>query len=219
MDISQVIADNLGTWMAANPSLSTIEKVAAKSHVGFGTVRRTRNGEGNTTIQNLDAIAKAFGRRVEHLLIPTTGSAALEQATPYTDLVPIARVLLTLSAGISGYSVEHPEVNGDPIFFRRDFLQRKGWKADCLLALKVAGDSMEPALYAGDLVIVNTADTNPADGEVFAVNYEGESIIKRLRRDAGQWWLDSDNARHKPKLCDDHAILLGRICYRQTERI
>jgi hypothetical protein len=36
--------------------------------VGFGTVRRARNGDGNTTIQNLTAIARAFKRRPEDLL-------------------------------------------------------------------------------------------------------------------------------------------------------
>lgn len=138
---------------------------------------------------------------------------------PGQDFVPIERVQLKLQAGITGFTVEHMAGNGPPIFFRRDFIESKGWRPDKLYALKVAGDSMEPALYDGDLVVINTADTTPRDGEVFAVNYEGQLVIKRLRRDAGLWWLDSDNPRYKPKLCDEHAIIIGRVVYKQSERI
>jgi phage repressor protein C with HTH and peptisase S24 domain len=142
-----------------------------------------------------------------------------EPHEPGDDFVPVARVLLRLEAGVTGYQVQQLEGNGPPIYFRRDFLDSKGWKADKLFALKVSGDSMEPALYADDLVVINSVDAVPADGQVFAVNYEGQPVIKRLRRDAGQWWLDSDNPRHKPKLCDENAILIGRVCYKQSERI
>ena len=68
MDITKTIAANLDAWMAATPALDTLKKVAARSGVGFGTVQRARNGDGNTTIQNLTAIARAFRRRPEDLL-------------------------------------------------------------------------------------------------------------------------------------------------------
>ena len=70
MDITAIIAANLDAWMAKAPALGTIKKVAARAGIGFGTVRRARNGDGNTTIQNLAAIAQAFGRRVEDLIRP-----------------------------------------------------------------------------------------------------------------------------------------------------
>jgi transcriptional regulator with XRE-family HTH domain len=69
MDISKTIAKNLDAWMAATPALDTLKKVSSKSGVGFGTVRRARNGDGNTTIQNLSAIARALKRRPEDLLV------------------------------------------------------------------------------------------------------------------------------------------------------
>lgn len=68
MDITDHIASNLDNWMASTPNLDTLKKVSARSGVGFGTVRRARNGDGNTTIKNLTAIAKAFGRSIEELL-------------------------------------------------------------------------------------------------------------------------------------------------------
>lgn len=75
MDITDHIASNLDTWMASTPNLDTLKKVSSKSGVGFGTVRRARNGDGNTTIKNLTAIAKAFGRSIEEPLRAPTDYA------------------------------------------------------------------------------------------------------------------------------------------------
>lgn len=68
MDITQVIANNLQAWMRDSRDLNTIKALAKKSGVGFGTAQRARNGIGNTTIQNLDAIARTFGRHVADLI-------------------------------------------------------------------------------------------------------------------------------------------------------
>jgi transcriptional regulator with XRE-family HTH domain len=69
MTIIQTIAANLTAWMRDTPGLDTIDKVAEASGVGFGTVRRTKNGEGNPTAQNLHEIASVFGRRAADLMI------------------------------------------------------------------------------------------------------------------------------------------------------
>lgn len=69
MDIHETIAKNLSDWMKGPPEL-TIKQLAAKSGVGFGTVRRAKNADGNITIQNLEAIAGAFGRKATDLLVP-----------------------------------------------------------------------------------------------------------------------------------------------------
>jgi transcriptional regulator with XRE-family HTH domain len=68
MDISQRIAHNLSAWMAATCGRETLMQVAKASGVGFGTVQRARNGEGNLTVQNLEMIAAAFRRQAVELL-------------------------------------------------------------------------------------------------------------------------------------------------------
>jgi phage repressor protein C with HTH and peptisase S24 domain len=149
---------------------------------------------------------------------PVTGGPA----EPGQEFVPVARVRIKASAGITGWTVEHINGNGQPVFFRADWLAANGYKANKLYALKVSGSSMEPGLHDGDLVVINSADTSPKDGDVFVVNYEGEVVIKRMKRDAGQWFLSSDNAnktRYPDKLCDEHAQLIGRVIYKQSERI
>jgi transcriptional regulator with XRE-family HTH domain len=68
MDITQILARNLSAWMEHTPRMHTIQQVAKKSGVGFGTIRRAKKGEGNITVQHLEEIAQAFGRRSVDLL-------------------------------------------------------------------------------------------------------------------------------------------------------
>lgn len=76
MDLTKNIAGNLSAWMTNNPNLDTIKKVASRSGVGFGTVQRAKNGDGNPTITNLGDIAHAFGKRVEDLIADPQGENA-----------------------------------------------------------------------------------------------------------------------------------------------
>lgn len=141
----------------------------------------------------------------------------------HPDLSPVRVVRLKLKAGSSGFAIDSDESEAAPIFFRNDWLMRRGLKPYHLVAIKVSGQSMEPTLYQGDVVVANTADREPKDGEVFAVNYEGEPVVKRMLRESGLWWLSSDNpdARRFPrKQCaNEECIVIGRIVHRQSEHI
>lgn len=135
----------------------------------------------------------------------------------------IRKVKLRLSAGISGFSIENEIEDDQPITFKKSWFDKRGFIPEKLLALKVKGESMEPTLYDGDTVVINTMDTTPIDGDVFAINYEGEPVVKRLVRDLGQWWVTSDNPdqrRFSKKVCQDNScIIIGKIVHKQSDRI
>jgi len=135
----------------------------------------------------------------------------------------IRKVKLRLSAGITGFAVEPETHDGGTISVQRGWVDRNGYHPDRLVAIKVKGESMEPALYEDDVVIINTADTRPVDGVVFAVNYEGEPVVKRLARDIGEWWLTSDNPdqrKYHRKMCRGReCIIVGRVVRKESERI
>ena len=131
----------------------------------------------------------------------------------------IRRVRFKLSAGASGYGVEYREDEGSPIVFQRDWYASKGFKPGKLFAVRVTNHSMEPKYHDGDTVVVNTESKAPKDGIAFAVNYEGELVIKRLIRDAGQWWLSSDNPdqrKYPRKVCDENCEIIGEIVLIQS---
>lgn len=146
----------------------------------------------------------------------------LVSLTDHPDLFEVPRVKFKLSAGVSGFAIDVEEGNGKPIFFRQDWFTSHGFRPENLFAVRISGQSMEPRLWEGDLVVINTSSSTPTDGEPFALNYEGELVIKQLRRDAGEWWACSDNPdqqRYAPKRCTEDVKIIGMVVYRQGERI
>jgi phage repressor protein C with HTH and peptisase S24 domain len=139
------------------------------------------------------------------------------------DFVQIQMVKLRLSAGITGFRTEPEQRDGGTLGLRRSWIERHQLHPKHLIAIVVKGESMEPSLYEGDIVVINTLDTRPVDGAVYAFNYEGEAVVKRLTRDAGQWWLTSDNPdqrRFYRKQCKGtDCLVIGRVVRKESDRI
>ena len=189
------------------------------------TLTELENGT-STESPQLPLIANALGVEVlwlQHGKGPKSRPGGkLLSLSDHPDLQEVQRVRFKLSAGVSGYAVEPENGNGKPVFFRLDWFDQHNYRPEKLFAVRVAGASMEPSLWDGDLVVINTDDTTPHDGDVFAFNYEGEMVIKRMRRDAGEWFATSDNAdqrRFAPKRCTEDVTIIGRVIYKQSERI
>lgn len=131
----------------------------------------------------------------------------------------IRRVKFKLSAGATGFAVEYQEHDDSPIVFQREWFTSKGYSPRKMFAARVSNGSMEPGLYDGDTIVINTEDTTLKDGQVFAMNYEGEMVVKRLVRDQGQWWLASDNpdqTRYPRKSCGDGVTCIGRVVQKMS---
>lgn len=144
---------------------------------------------------------------------------AVGRADPRFTLIP--KVRLRLTAGINGFEVEPEPFDGTTAAVPTEWIERNGYDRSKLIAVIVRGESMEKTLYEGDQVVVNTADQRLVDGEIYAINYEGEPVIKRLTRDAGQWWLTSDNSdqrRYYRRVCDETVKVIGRVVRRESER-
>ena len=135
----------------------------------------------------------------------------------------IRRVNLKLSAGIVGFIIEHDVEDKSPIVMQRQWFVSRGYNPAKLLATGLKGDSMSPGMNDGDTIVINTEDTTPVDGVVFAINYEGELLVKRMVRDTGTWWLSSDNPdqrKYPRKQCTgDLCLIIGRIVHKQSEVI
>lgn len=139
------------------------------------------------------------------------------------SLTQIRKVKLRVQAGITGFQVEPEHDDGETQGVSTKWIVQQGLSRDALLAITVRGESMEPALYEGDVIVVNTRDTKLVDGVAYVVNYEGEVVVKRLMRDAGMWWLTSDNAdqrKYHRKLCKGaECIVIGKVIRKESTHI
>jgi phage repressor protein C with HTH and peptisase S24 domain len=137
------------------------------------------------------------------------------ESSEHVRIAQIRHVTLTVSAGITGFSAEAFDEDGPPFAVSEDWLHSNGFYARDLVAVKIRGQSMEPSMSEGDTVVINTADKKPADSKVFAVNYDGEAVVKRMIRDYGRWFLLSDNPdqnRYRRQECTAAScFVIGRV--------
>lgn len=216
----------------------TQEVLAKKSGVSQGTIGNIESGA-RRALGSLPRIAEALGVRHNWLrdgdlpkleeIQRATVLVAMEEQAVYTinlqnnpDYPAIKRVKFKLSAGVSGFAVDYDQGDNTPLVFNRSWYENNNYTPAKLFAVSVSNGSMEPGLHHDDVVVVNTDSITPKDGKVFAVNYEGEMVIKRMVRDAGQWWLRSDNpdqGAYPRKVCDEHCIIIGEVVQKQSETI
>lgn len=206
----------------------SVRQLSADLGISYQAIYSVLNGGSKSlSARNNEEAARRLGVSSRWL---ASGIGAMKDAgtpTPIDlesnpDYPAVRRVRLRLSAGIEGFAVESDVEDGAPIVFKRDWFVRHGYKAESLVAIGVKGSSMEPGMYDGDTVVINTAQQEPRDGRVFAINYEGELVIKRLQRDEGEWWMESDNPdqrRYPRKRFTEGAFIIGEIVHKQSERI
>lgn len=84
----------------------------------------------------------------------------------------------------------------EPYFYRRDWIAENGYREEALGGRIVKGSSMEPRLYEGDKVLINTDSKTPKHGKVFVLTIGGAPVVKRLKKIDGTWWITSDNPAH-----------------------
>ena len=143
--------------------------------------------------------------------------------SPQQDYVRIPCVELELRANNKGFSIKPLLPAASFIAFRRDWLASRRYSSEKLLAIECPDDGMQPTISKEDLVIINVSDQDLVDAQAYAVNYEGQLLIRRIFRDAGAWWLQCDNPDSqrfpKKQFIQKHCFTIGRIVHRQSESI
>lgn len=226
MDITENRRENLRRWVAENGTpakeRSLFSQLKANGSFGERVARRLeadyKMGDGfldrdPDAAPSLDELRK---------LVPDARHVHASDADDPT-MTQIMKVKIRVQAGITGFQVEPEYHDGETQGVPTKWVLQEGLRRDALVATVVRGESMEPALYHGDTVVVNTADKTLVSGSVYVVNYEGEAVVKRLLRDAGQWWLTSDNLdqrKYHRQLCKGaECIVIGKVIRKESSHI
>jgi phage repressor protein C with HTH and peptisase S24 domain len=200
------------------PATETLKKLATACEVPFQWLGDGTGAESRAGAQQ-EAMPAMPEPDIDKLFIVCKPHRADKAAGP----VQIRKVRLRPSANSTEFSVHPDELARDDIYLGREWLQTCGYDDQMLIALAMAGETMQPGLYAGDILIVNLADRQPSDGKVFVLAYEGTVLTRRLMRDAGSWWLCSDSAEQRrfprKQYSTDQCSIIGRVVYRLSERI
>ena len=83
---------------------------------------------------------------------------------------------------------------------------------DRLVCLRTAGDAMEATCRGGDLVAVDRGQTDPVEGELFALATEDGVTVRRLHREDG-WILTADNPAYPDRALTEDDRIVGRVAW------
>ncbi len=131
------------------------------------------------------------------------------EAAP-SPTVSVPRLAIAASAG-PGSLVDREILLGADSVDRR-LLRQLGVAPDAAAVLRVRGTSMEPGLFDGDWVLIDTAVTAAARAGVHVVRVDDVVMVKRLTPRADGFTLSSDNPAAPPVPAGAVAIL-GRVVW------
>ena len=125
------------------------------------------------------------------------------------DLVMVPLVAARLAAGTGSL-----ETDGDVLSyfsFRQDWLCRKG-NPDKMVLMKVCGNSMEPDIRHGDMVLIDQSKNQIYGHAIYAMGINEEIYIKQVETfPGGQLVLRSLNPDYEPIHVDLHGDLADTV--------
>lgn len=100
-----------------------------------------------------------------------------------------------------GESIEfHFDAINGMIPFPPSFFKEKRVAEDCMRIIKAKGDSMMDYIKDGDLVGIDISQTDVIDGEIYAVYFAGEGMLKQIFKEAdGSLILHSLNEKFRDR--------------------
>lgn len=168
-----------------------ISELAQKANVAVSSLSRCGRGA-EPTLATALAICSATGTSLDWLAtgIGTTVAAREEYQIPFYDI--------EASAGRGIYPPEDQRPSGAvaiPARFLRDYRV----KLNSLCALQATGDSMEPTIPNGALLVVDRTGTQPSEG-IYVISRGDVLMVKRLQpRKNHTMRIASDNKRYEPE--------------------
>ncbi|WP_346814880.1 S24 family peptidase [Aeromonas hydrophila] len=105
----------------------------------------------------------------------------------------------------------------EPMAFRTDWLRREGFDPAKMAVIRAKGDSMEPTINDGDVILVRLKNGEaPRDG-LYVLRLDGGLFVKRLQFDLGGVRIISDNPLYKSRDLNKSELaeldLVGRVVW------
>ncbi|BBC80835.1 MAG: LexA family transcriptional regulator [Acetobacter orientalis] len=226
----------------------TQKALARSAGVGDTYVRDILKGKSrNPGGEKLERIAAILGCTARDLLFPlnTTGAGARsrgarhetarnesEHTPPYAPTADqpeitqhlnppgyVAVPFISLKAGMGGGGYVEDQLLGQPKFFEEEFVRGALRASPCdLRVIEVEGQSMEPMLQNGDMVLVDTRRTSIIEPGIFVL-FDGDGVVcKWVERahDASEPMvrIKSENTRFSPYCVPAEQVqIIGRVVW------
>lgn len=186
--------------------------LAREAGVSNSSLTRCLNG-GEPSVSTARAICAAAKASLDWFL---TGEDTELSARNLDRL----RIPLFTAEASAGPGLVPPETEGTDqfLFFPNAALSFQSGTSPDLFAIHARGDSMEPTIRNGSLLIANRADQQPREG-IYVVGRGDSLLVKRTQpRENHMLRLKSDNEQYDEEEIDlkypDHGVrILGRVIW------
>jgi phage repressor protein C with HTH and peptisase S24 domain len=190
-----VFAERLAFVISREKSLHAFSK---KASVPDSTIRSYLKGV-LPSIDNLVQMAEAADVSVDWLV----GGSGPMKVDPNQVFAPEKSVLpgdfaliprLDIQAAAGNGLLNHTEDTVGFLAFQTAWLARKGLNPEFARVLTAKGDSMEPTIRDGDVLLVDTSIDSLVDHGIYVLVYAGLLLVKRVsKRLDGSVLIRSDN--------------------------
>lgn len=208
-------------WKKGQISKETLDKLAELLEVDAGWLLNGKKPEKLSNFNMQDFMDKHGLMRnddssfdVNEIHKPTVVDYETENGFIWIDVVEA-----NFSCG-TGESIEfHFDVINGKFPFPASFFQKKLVHPDCMRIIKAKGDSMADKIEDGDLVGIDVSQTEIIDGEIYAVYFEGEGMIKQIfKEEGGKLILHSLNPKYRDREVSEQNGLNFKVMGRQFWR-
>ena len=135
-----------------------------------------------------------------------------DRQSAYTE-VPLREA----TASMGGGSTETGDRTLTYLSFRTDWIRSKG-NPEYMTAIRAFGDSMEPTITDGSVVLIDEGRRQFVKNKVYYLRYNGQMYIKRLVDAGGQLGIASDNDANVLLVSDaDDFEIIGRCIWTARE--
>lgn len=135
------------------------------------------------------------------------------------EYIRVPRYEVAASAG--GGALVQSEQIVDYLAFKQDWLRSQlGLSPTNVAVISVVGDSMEPYLYDGDLILIDTNVTRIENDAVYVLQTGDSLLVKRIQKKLdGTVIVKSDNERYEPDVFRGEAVAQLRVVGRLVKRL
>lgn len=194
---------------------------AEAAGVAKSTLQNWIEGKSDPSFEGLVKLANAAGVSVEWLATgsetvkPSIDELRRDVAKVGNGFVMVPRYNVEASAGPGALADEENIL--DHMAFQEGWVRRT-LRADPhkLALISAVGDSMEPTIRAGDLLLIDTGVNEVIDDAIYIIAMDGHLVVKRLQRFfGGAVAVKSDNPTYvEQTLTSDeagYATIAGRV--------
>lgn len=207
------------------------DKLAKAAGVSPSALRKWLRGEAEPSRERLISFADAAGVEIAWLVRGEGGQPNLKDVSTRRHegagrdgTEPPSDEFLLLphrpKAAAAGAGKPAPEYPAEFIAFRHDWI-RSVFELDPaqVMLISAAGNSMEPGIRDGDLLLVDTRESDFTEFGIYVFEARGERLVKRVQRKFdGTLYVISDNTVYQPEVISSELAkeikVVGKVIWR-----